>query len=334
MQTIAIDTFDMPLLARIHQITLPTPFPVGPVHTYLLEGEPLTLVDTGPATPEARAALATQLAALGYALEDLERIVITHAHSDHFGLVGELARASRAEVWSHALAQPMVEGWDDYYRQRSGFWYDLLFSAGVPAPAAEGTARLYNSFRHLQTYAPVNRLLADGDEIEMGGGVWQVLHCPGHASSLVCFYQPENRLLIGNDHILSHISSNAIVEPPPLGAAVRRKPLIDYWEALCRVFELPILLVLTGHGEAVPNHRLLISQRFEFYERRLGRLRSELQVGPRTIWQLAEALFRRLDAVDTFLATSEIIGHLDVLEEKGGVAGSVDGDGVWWYELT
>jgi glyoxylase-like metal-dependent hydrolase (beta-lactamase superfamily II) len=322
------------LRRRIHRITLPTPFPVGPVHAYLLEGDPLTLVDTGPYTPGAEAALAAGLAALDHSFGDIERIVITHAHSDHFGLVGRLVDASGAQVWTHPLARAIVEGHQSYRSRQQGFWGTILAAAGVPAALAEPTARLYGGFQRYQTTAPVTGLLQDGADLDMAGASWQILHCPGHASNLVCFYQAESRLLIGNDHLLAHISSNAIVEPPPPGESQRRKPLVDYWGSLCRVHELEVDLVLTGHGEAVTDHQALIGQRFRFYEQRLERLRHELQSGPHTVWQLAQALFRHLDLGDTFLACSEIIGHLDVLVDRGEVMVQADGDGLLHYEMA
>jgi glyoxylase-like metal-dependent hydrolase (beta-lactamase superfamily II) len=334
MQTVPVDSFDIPLLGKIYQITLPTPFPVGPVHTYLVEGEPLTLIDTGPYTPDAWEALVAGLGELGYTVLDLERIIITHAHSDHFGLVGKLAEISHAAVWAYAMAQPWIEGSADFHDQRQGFWGDLLAASDVPGPLAEPTARLYRSFRHLQTCTTMSGFLAHGSRFTMAGAEWETLYCPGHSSSLVCFYQPQSRLLIGNDHLLAHISSNAIVEPPPPGAAQRRKPLIDYWRSLRQVYDLDVALALPGHGAVVADPRGLIDQRFQFYERRLSRLREQLALGPRTVWQLAEALFRRLDAVDVFLAASEVVGHLDVLEENGEVTRRTDAAGVWRYELT
>lgn len=334
MQTLPVDPFDMPVLGQIHRITLPTPFPVGPVHTYLVEGEPLTLIDTGPATPDAWDTLQRGLAELGYAPTDLELIVVTHAHTDHFGLVGRLVDLSGAQVWASALAQPWLEDAPGFHEQRKNFWYEMLAACGVPLALAEPSARLYASFRRLQTYAAVTRFLDDGDRFEMAGVQWETLYCPGHSSSLLCFYQPRNRLLIGNDHLLAHISSNAIVEPPPAGEAQRRKPLIEYWRSLRRVYALDLDLVLTGHGEAVADPRGLINERFRFYERRLSRLRQLLAHGPHTVWELAQALFRQLDSVDVFLAASEVLGHLDVLEEQGEVVASVGSDGVWHYDLA
>lgn len=334
MQTLAVDASDAAVLSRIHQITLPTPFPVGPVHTYLVEGEALTLVDTGPHTLEAWAALQAGLAALGYQPSDLERIVVTHAHTDHFGMAGRLAEASQAEVWAASLAQPWIEGWPHFHDQRASFWADMLAAAGVPAERAEPVVQAYSNLRQLQTHGPVTHFLADGATIDLGGMPWEVLACPGHSSSLVCLYQADSRLLLGNDHLLAHISSNAVVEPPAEGEAGRRKPLMDYWRSLCRVYDLPVTAVLAGHGPPVPNPRYLISQRFEAYQRRLSRLRELLAGGPRTMWQLAGGLFRSLDHVDAFLVTSEVLGHLDVLEASGEVTLEPSDRGIWSVALA
>ena len=91
-------------LEHLHAIELPTPFPVGPVTVYLADapGEPLTLIDTGPRTEDARAALDAGLGLVGTSVTDLERIIITHAHADHFGLAAKLVAESKAEVLTHA----------------------------------------------------------------------------------------------------------------------------------------------------------------------------------------------------------------------------------------
>ncbi|MER2598291.1 MAG: MBL fold metallo-hydrolase [Caldilineales bacterium] len=318
----------------IDQITLPTPFPVGPVHAYLLHGEPLTLLDTGPCTPQAEAALRAGLAAHGIAFSDIERIVISHSHADHYGLVGPIAAAGHAEVWTHPLAHPIIEAWNDYLEPRASFILDVLLAAAVPAEQAQLTAQLYGAMRTYTTAAPVTHLLAEGDTLEMADATWQVLHCPGHAADLLCFFQPEAHLLLGNDHLLRHISSNAVLSPPDLGETQRRQPLVDYWHSLARVAALPVNTVLPGHGEIVTDPLGVIAQRRNLYERRLTRLADEIKKGPRTAWQLAQTLFRSLDDADTFLAVSEVIGHLDVLQNDGVANLAVDAAGVEWFQAT
>ena len=71
----------------IHVLPIPTPFRVGRVNCHLIEDDPLTLVDTGPNSGKALDELDVALRERGHAIADLERIVITHQHLDHMGLV-------------------------------------------------------------------------------------------------------------------------------------------------------------------------------------------------------------------------------------------------------
>src|SRR5271167_3516794 len=82
----------------IHRLAIPTPFRVGRVNAYLIEDDPLTLVDSGPNSAKALDELEQALAAHGHAVEDIGLLVVTHQHIDHFGLAGLLARRSGAEV--------------------------------------------------------------------------------------------------------------------------------------------------------------------------------------------------------------------------------------------
>src|SRR2546429_9476774 len=66
----------------LHRLELPTPFPDGPVNAYLLRGDPLTLVDTGPKTGEAQTALEREGASAGARLNAIRRILLTHGHTD------------------------------------------------------------------------------------------------------------------------------------------------------------------------------------------------------------------------------------------------------------
>ena len=93
----------------IHCLPIPTPFAVGRVNVYLIEDDPLTLVDTGPNSGKALDELEQALAAHGRKVEDLELIVITHQHLDHQGLAQILARRSGAEVAALDKLVPLFE---------------------------------------------------------------------------------------------------------------------------------------------------------------------------------------------------------------------------------
>ncbi|NJM52363.1 MAG: MBL fold metallo-hydrolase, partial [Blastocatellia bacterium] len=87
---------------KVISIALPTPFLVGDVNVYVIDDEPLTLIDTGPKTPEAAQALRDGLSRNGIKLSDIQRIILTHAHEDHCGLAKTIRdEAKNAEIYVH-----------------------------------------------------------------------------------------------------------------------------------------------------------------------------------------------------------------------------------------
>jgi glyoxylase-like metal-dependent hydrolase (beta-lactamase superfamily II) len=87
---------------RIIPISLPTPFYIGPVNVYLIAEDPITLIDTGPKTKEAKDALNEGLRKARIRISDIRRIVLTHAHEDHCGLARSIRdEAKDADVLVH-----------------------------------------------------------------------------------------------------------------------------------------------------------------------------------------------------------------------------------------
>ena len=94
--------------AGIHRLRIPTPFAVGRVNCYLIEDEPLTLVDTGPNSGKSLDELIRQLSALGRSLEEIELVILTHQHIDHLGLVEIIASRSGAGVAAIDVVLPSI----------------------------------------------------------------------------------------------------------------------------------------------------------------------------------------------------------------------------------
>ena len=99
--------------AGIHRLQIPTPFAVGRVNCYLIEDEPLTLVDTGPNSGKSLDELEHQLSDLGHSIADIELVVLTHQHIDHLGLVEIIADRSGADVAAIDVVVPFVENFGD-----------------------------------------------------------------------------------------------------------------------------------------------------------------------------------------------------------------------------
>ncbi len=326
-------------MPEIFRIVLPTPFPVGPVNTYVLKGPPLTgapltLVDPGPAYPPAREALKSGLAKLGLGLADIEAVFITHPHIDHYGLANEVAQASGASVVAHVDAASRlaagirVRGSADKTALES-----VLARAGAPVGYAESLFRQWAAADALADLVGVDRSVADGDAVEGGGVTWKVISTPGHSPGAACFYDEAGRRLVSGDHLLADISTNAIMEfnaaPSTNGPVlVRQKSLLIYMESLRKVKELEVSEVLPGHGEPFTDHRTLIAGRMRHYESRKAAIAARLEdLGPSPAFRVATALFPgQTEPVGQFLALSEVLGHLDLLEADGRVRRTVTGE--------
>jgi glyoxylase-like metal-dependent hydrolase (beta-lactamase superfamily II) len=321
-----------PILPDLYQIRVPTPFPVGPVNVYLAADpeEPLTLIDTGPRTAQASEAMAHGLASLGYAVSDIKRVIITHAHTDHYGQASDIAQLSGAGVYSHPHNRPVLEDYAAEREKSRTFYRDLLVEAGVPQEIQTTIVHGLRGYRHFAAAVSPVHALDEGDKVRLAGQNWQVLFMPGHAGGLICLYQRERRLFLSNDHLLRDISSNPLFEPPLPGQTRRRRALVDYVASLERTAAMDIAVAWPGHGEPIHDHRALIEKRLAFHRRRADKLLEALKGSRQTVYALSQTIFAKLNTMDRFLATSEVLAHLEWLEHQGRVAcQKQNGLGVW-----
>jgi len=317
----------------LYQVVIPTPFKVGPVNCYVTTARPITLIDTGTKWDESRRAWQTELAELGLKIEDVQRIIITHAHADHYGLAADIVRASGAAVWTHRHNQAMLEADEAIRAARDAFYLQLLTEAGVPP---EQRQRVADSRRGGNRYAEavsIDRMLEEGDEIELADRPWRVYHTPGHAGGLICVFEPQSRMLLSNDHLLRDISSNPVVEPDP-GGGPRPHRLVQYIHHLQRMADLEPGVAWTGHGHEIHDVHKTVRQRLHFHERRAQRILDLIGAEGRSAYQIAGLLFGRLDGMDSFLALSETIGHLDWLEEQGRIDAVKRDEVIYWRKSS
>ncbi len=146
----------------IHCLAVPTPFAVGRVNCYLVEDEPLTLVDAGPNSATSLTALEAALQTYGHRVEDLERIVVTHQHIDHIGLVEILATRSGAEVCALDLLAPWLADYKREMEEGDSFSAEIMLRNGIPQDIVYALRAVSASFRAWGAAAHVTKPLADG----------------------------------------------------------------------------------------------------------------------------------------------------------------------------
>jgi glyoxylase-like metal-dependent hydrolase (beta-lactamase superfamily II) len=195
-------------------LPIPTPFAVGRVNCYLIEDDPLTLLDTGPNSATSLTALEAALGGYGHHVEDLRRIVVTHQHIDHIGLLAILAGRSGAEVCALDRLAPWLADYKHQMEENDGFSAEIMLRNGIPQDVVHALRAVSASFRGWGSGAQVTHPLADGELLEFASRSWRVLHRPGHSPSDTVFWDEASGELFGGDHLIKHISSNPLLSKP------------------------------------------------------------------------------------------------------------------------
>ena len=296
----------------IYQLEVPTPFSVGPINLYLLEGEKLTLVDAGPLTSEAWEVLSQKIEQIGYKIKDIEQVILTHQHVDHGGLLERIRQVSGAHTLAHPLAVPFVELNEEFMVYHDNFFNELYSECGVPQ---EYFSVIETFHEQLMTFSERSQIdeVVKHEQTVPNLSEWQVFYTPGHTQSHISLYRKEDRVLIAGDHIIKHVSSNAFIEPPRDHSNHRPMTLLQYRTSLEMCSNMEIDLVLSSHGESITNHRELIKERLQKNWQRADKLRSFLQDGEKTAYELSTLLFPHLNSKVLPLTISETLGHLDLL---------------------
>jgi len=309
----------------IHTIAVPTPFAVGRVNCYLLEGDPLTLIDAGPRSDRSWEVLAGGIAEAGYRLADLDLIVATHQHIDHIGQITRMAGESGGEVAALDLVVDRLAEFSYGTEEEDLMAVVLMVRHGVPEDVAEGLKEVTASFHTWGAPVTVTRPLPAGSRLKMGTREYEVLHRPGHSPSDTVFWDEGRGIAIAGDHLLSHISSNPLIAKPLDGSPGRTRSLIDYERSLRLTREMPAGLMLSGHGVPILDHAGLIDKRLASQERRTARILGMLSDRPRSAHSIAEGIWGNVAMTQAYLTLSEVMGHLDILLDRGDAEQVNDG---------
>ncbi|MFA9271887.1 MAG: MBL fold metallo-hydrolase [Baekduiaceae bacterium] len=317
--------------AGIHRLALPTPFAVGRINTYLIEDDPLTLVDAGPNSGKALDDLERQLAVHGRRVEDLELLVITHQHMDHLGLTDILQRRSGAEVAALEGLVPWAADYAAAMEAEDQYADHLMARHGIPEDLRYALRAVSYVFRGWGGNATITRPLTPGTTLDLRDRSLEISLRPGHSPSDTIFHDRERKILLSADHLIERISSIALLTPP-LGdphPASRPKPLIQYMESLAQTRDMTdVDLVLTGHGDPISDPVAIIDERFRMYDKRAGKIHRLLEKAgePQTAYDLAQSMWGNVAVTQAFLTLSEVLGHIDLLLRDARVVEEDDGE--------
>lgn len=317
------------LPAGILWLRLPIPGGLRHINVWLVPGDRgWFLVDTGMRTDAVELAWERYERSLPLASQ-LESIVVTHHHPDHFGMgrwLGErfgVGIAMSADA-AAAAADSLSEERSDTGNAAASFATRL----GVELDTEMLAILMGAGYRAIVSGQPETELLPAGGRVPEPVGRWRVSLHDGHAPGHACLHDDAGRVMISGDQVLPAISSNISLYPSNEAG----DPLGDYLLSLDRLAALPgDTLVLPAHGRPfIGLHERLSALRGEHRER-LESI-AVLCARPRSTREVATGLFSldRLDALNRLLATTETLAHLRRLELDGLVARQGEGADLRW----
>ena len=319
----------------VHAIGVPQDWPsrTGPTWCYVFEDDGTTLIDPGAqgSFPEVEDGLHVA----GYSVSDIDRVIVTHGHSDHDGSTAELVNAADARLHAHTMYAALIpfSPWEVQNRSASPIHVEMSrIVSGNTDRRSESYAARNRRYVEARKSLTVHREVEDGDTI----GDLEVIYAPGHSPDELCLTL--DGVVFTGDHVLPEITPHPTTKAAYSDHVMREIPaafsnpsraygLEVYMRSLKTIFDL-------GEERAVlPAHRLFNRGRFNFvsvvragevishHGSRMSQILQHLEDRPTGLEEVTRGVFeqRKLTGGNLFMAMSEVVSHVELLQDVGDV---------------
>jgi len=312
---------------HVHPVVVPMPFQTNDVRIFLYDGnETVTLFDAALRTDDAWDLLQQALTEMGRTVRDIGRIILTHHHFDHTGLVGRLAEESGAELCGHPDIPAAAALTYTYDEAHTAWMREVMAGFAVPEDLIERLVERRPVMKPIvYRVDALDRPLADGELIDG----FRVVHVPGHSPTDTLYVHEEKGFAITGDHILEHVTPNPILRRPPAGKP-RAKSLVEFDASLRRTHALDLGWCFPAHGKPYPDHRPVVDRILSTHEKRNRRIMAWLPPSGASPYETALHLYPHMGVDLLFFCMSVAVGQLELLESQGQLTSSTE-DGIVRY---
>ncbi|MFX1275764.1 MAG: MBL fold metallo-hydrolase [Promethearchaeota archaeon] len=313
----------------VYRIKIDVPFAVRYVCVYLFDvDDKKVLIDAGLNMGKWDEVFYSLLEDLKLTISDIDYCIVTHRHIDHVGLIKSFKRKNpNIQILMHDITEQNLK-WEsdgsnhetiDKIAKESS---KLLIKYGMPEVFERRMFNMISMWAKMTRYQKPDKVLQNGDEIIFPTNKLKTIWTPGHSMGHICIFDNNKKYLYSGDHILSRITphiGNFLINPD-----LKVKCDIDfndilahYLKSLDVISDLNPKIIFPAHQDVIYNPQERINEIKLHHEKRLKEISSLIENKPMTPFEISKIHFGEdLDDINSYLALSEVLGHLIYLENQ------------------
>lgn len=308
---------------EVTSVTIKLPFRLNHVNCFIAEGEEgWTIIDTGLNDSTAHDTWKPIIEN-----KEINQIVVSHYHPDHYGFAGRLQEITGAQVSMTEIDHKIVKAFAENHLDEN--LEDNYLKCELPTEQVSLLTDNETGFNQMVLpHATISRHLKEGDRISFGKYEYEIIEAPGHSEGLVCFFNQELGVLFSTDHILPKITPN--ISYHFYGDV---NPLESYLQSLAKFKKLDAQYVIPSHGKPFMNANKRIDEIIQHHHERLEKLMDIIK-SPTSVFHTFQELFGKdFNSHDMRFAIGETISHLEYLVNRNECSKELH-NGIYLYSVS
>ncbi|MFX0069724.1 MAG: MBL fold metallo-hydrolase [Candidatus Hermodarchaeota archaeon] len=314
----------------VYQIKIDVPFDVKYVCVYIFKmDDSYVMFDAGLDMGNWGKLFFAELEKVNLSPKDINYCFVSHNHLDHIGMVRKLKRKNpNVQIVMNEITHEILKWETDpnnigEIEIAAKELAELSIKYGITEQQGKRLVQWFTMWPKLRKYHKPDMIVHDGEELLIQNNKLKVIWTPGHALGHICLFDEKNRYLFSGDHILSRITphiGNFLVNPE-LKKNYDFDDILDhYLKSLDRIDKLSPKVIFPAHQEIIYNPHERIIEIKKHHDNRLAEISSVIKNNPLTPLKISQLHFGNdLDEMNSYLALSEVLGHLIYLERQNKV---------------